>query len=119
MLLSPAGCDCRHIHGFRLPFKMHAMKRGNSRRLIGFAAIFLLALAAVAFYTVRDFLAAFVLFSFVFVALGAAIVLVISAEEALVWIARRIEGYFGRLRSRHLALAAHAGAHQSGLGNHS
>jgi hypothetical protein len=91
---------------------MPAMKRQNTRRIFGAAAVLGLALAALAFYAVRDLLAAFVLFSVAFFAIGAAVLLVATAEEALVWGMRWTEGCFGRFRARHLALASHP-AHAS------
>jgi hypothetical protein len=83
------------------------MKPPNGRHILESAAVLALALAALAFYAVRDFLAAFVLFSFVFLAFGAALLLIASAEEALVWVIRWTETYFGRFRARHLSLASH------------
>jgi hypothetical protein len=41
------------------------MKLENKRRIIESGVVLALALAALAFYSVRDFVAAFVLFSFV------------------------------------------------------
>ncbi|MDE3169566.1 MAG: hypothetical protein KGL75_05440 [Acidobacteriota bacterium] len=76
------------------------------------------ALAAVAFYTVREVLAAFVLFSLVFVAFGAALLLMISAEEALVWGMRNAETYFGRFRARHFALATGPATHRRHMSSH-
>lgn len=87
---------------------MRGMSRENTRRAGLAAAIMGFALAAIAFYAVRDFLAAFVLFSLVFLALAAALLVVISAEEALVWSMRWMEEQLGRFRARHFALAAHA-----------
>ena len=84
---------------------MLAMKPENKRRIIESGVVLALALAALAFYSVRDFAAAFVLFSFVFLAFGAALLLIVSAEEVLVWIMRRTEAYFAHFRSRHFALA--------------
>jgi hypothetical protein len=78
----------------------------NRRHTLESAAVLAFALAALAFYAVRDFLAAFVLFSFVFLACGAALLLILSAEEALVWVMRRTETYFAHFRARHLALAS-------------
>lgn len=97
---------------------MRAMKREKARRVIASVGVLGIALAAVAFYAVRDLLAAFVLFSVIFVALAAALLLIISAEEALVWGARWIENCLGRIRARHFALAGHAGAQHSGFSNH-
>lgn len=82
------------------------------------AAVMGFALAAVAFFAVRDFLAAFVLFSLVFVAFGAALLLVISAEEALVWSMRQAETYFGRFRARHFALATGPATRRRHLPSH-
>jgi len=81
------------------------MKPGSTRRIVESAVVLAFAVAALAFYAVRDFLAAFVLFSFVFLAFGAALLVILSAEEVLVWAMRRTETYFGRFRTRHLALA--------------
>ncbi|GEM_PF-4078906 len=77
------------------------------RNAVLFATILAFALAATAFFAVRDFLAAFLLFSFIFVAIGFALLLVISAEEALVWSLRWTENHLVRFRSRHLLLATH------------
>jgi hypothetical protein len=89
------------------------MRRKNTRRIVESAAVLVFALAALAFYSVRDFLAAFVLFSFVFVAFGAALLLIFSAEEVLVWFIRRTETYFAHFRTRHLALAANSAHRRS------
>lgn len=75
------------------------------------AAVLILALAAIAFYFVRDLLAAFAIFSLVFLGLGLALLAVFSAEEVLLWIMRRTEGYFSQFRARHLAPAAHPSQH--------
>lgn len=88
------------------------MNRENAHRIIAAAAVLGGALAALAFYSVRDLIAAFVLFSVVFLGLGIALLAVLSAEEALVWALHRTEVYFGRFRSRRLALVAHPGDHQ-------
>ncbi|MGH9562163.1 MAG: hypothetical protein ACRD3S_11980 [Terracidiphilus sp.] len=88
------------------------MRRENAHRVVAATAVLGFALAALAFYGVRNYLAAFVLFSFIFLALAGALLLVISAEEALVWALRWTENVFGRyLHTRHLALATHS-AHQ-------
>jgi len=81
---------------------MRAMKPENRRHIIESATVLAFALAALAFYAVRDLAAAFVLFSFVFLAFGAALFLILSAEEALVWIMRRTEARFAHVRARHL-----------------
>ncbi|HVB85092.1 MAG TPA: hypothetical protein VNK23_00295 [Candidatus Dormibacteraeota bacterium] len=88
------------------------MNRENTHRVIASAAVLVFALAALAFYSVRDLMAAFVLFSVVFLGLGIALLAVLSAEEAVVWVLKRTEIYFGRFRTRHFALAQHAGVHQ-------
>jgi len=94
------------------------MKREKSRRVIEAASTLGFALAALAFYSVRDLMAAFVLFSIVFLALGIAFLAVLSAEEALVWALHRTENYFEHYRSRRVALAAHPVTHRpSGDGN--
>jgi hypothetical protein len=82
------------------------MKAKDARHMIESAAVLAFALAALAFYSVRDFVAAFVLFSFVFLAFAAALLLIFSAEEAVVWVMRRTETYFAHFRARHLALAS-------------
>ena len=87
---------------------MRAMKTKNTRHILESATILAFALAALAFYAVRDFLAAFVLFSFIFLAFGAALLLILSAEEALVWIMRRTETYFAHFRARHLVPAGNS-----------
>lgn len=87
---------------------MRSMKREITRRAIVFAAILGFTLAAFGFFAVRDFLAAFLLFSLVFMAIGVALLLVISAEEALVWGLRWTEDHLMRFRARHLVLAAHS-----------
>jgi hypothetical protein len=56
------------------------------------------------------------LFSVVFLALAAALFLVLSAEEGLVWAMRWTEACFGRFRSRRFALAANA-THDQQFGN--
>lgn len=89
---------------------MRGMKRENTRRAAATAAVLVLALGAIAFYTVRDFLAAFVLFCLVFLALAAALAVVVSIEEAMVWAMRWTERSLGRLRAHHFALAAHPGS---------
>lgn len=83
------------------------MERENTRRIIAAVSVLIFALAGVAFYSVRDFLAAFAMFSVLLIGLGIALLAVLSAEEALVWTVRHTEGYFGRFRARRLALAAH------------
>jgi len=75
------------------------------------AGVLIFALAGLAFYSVRDFLAAFAMFSVLFLGLGIALLAVFSAEEALVWTMRRTEGYFGRFRARRLTLATHPAQH--------
>jgi predicted lysophospholipase L1 biosynthesis ABC-type transport system permease subunit len=92
---------------------MSAMKPENKRHILESAAVLACALAALAFYSVRDFLAAFVLFSFVFLAFGAALLLIVSAEEALVWVMRRTETYFAHFRARHFAVAGHSAHRRS------
>jgi hypothetical protein len=92
---------------------MAAMKRENTRRIMASTAVLGLALAAVSFYSVRDLMAAFVLFSIVSLALGAALFLVLSAEQAVVWAVRWTESHVGHFTTaRHLGLAAHAGIPQ-------
>lgn len=93
------------------------MKRENTRRIVAFAAVLGFGLAALAFYSVRDLLAAFALFSLISLGLGIALLAVLSAEEALVWAMRRTEGYFDRFRAHHLELATHAAHHHFGKGN--
>lgn len=83
------------------------MKRENIRRIIAAVAVLIFALAGLAFYSVRDLLAAFMMFSVLLLGLGIALLAVLSAEEALVWTVRHTEGYFGRFRARRLALAMH------------
>ena len=85
------------------------MKRENTHRAIAFATVLGGALAALASYAVRDIVAAFLLFSLIFLGLGIALLAVLSAEEALVWAFRRSEVYFARFRQRQLTLAAHPG----------
>jgi hypothetical protein len=85
------------------------MKRENAHRIIAFTAVLGFGLAALAFYSVRDMMAAFALFSVAFLGLGIALLAVLSAEEAVVWVLHRSEVYFGRFRHRHLALASHPG----------
>jgi hypothetical protein len=86
---------------------MRFMKQDNARRIIAAVTVLIFALAGLAFYSVRDLMAAFAMFSIVFLGLGIALLAVLSAEEALVWTVRHTEGYFGRFRARRLALAAH------------
>jgi len=86
------------------------MKREQTRRITASAAVLGFALAALAFYSVRDLMAAFILFSLIFLGLGIALLAVLSAEEALVWSLRRTETFFARFRQRRLALAAHSAA---------
>ena len=92
------------------------MKRENVHRVVAAVAVLGLALAALAFYGVRDYLAAFVLFSAIFLALAGALLIVIAVEEALVWTLRWTENVFVRyFHARHLTLAANpAHQHRSG-----
>lgn len=94
------------------------MKAENTHRIIAFTVVLGFALAALAFYSVRDMMAAFALFSVAFLGLAIALLAVLSAEEALVWALHRSEVCFTRLHQRHLAPATHPGAQRhSGNGN--
>lgn len=94
------------------------MKRENIRRIIAAVAVLIFALAGLAFYSVRDLMAALAMFSVLLLGLGIALLVVLSAEEALVWTVRHTEGYFGRFRARRLALATHSAQHHHfGSGN--
>jgi hypothetical protein len=83
------------------------MKRGATLSIVGTAAVLGVALAAINSYSVRDYLAALLIFSVALLTLGVLLLLVISAEEVLLWAMRWTERYFKRLRARQFPLAAY------------
>jgi hypothetical protein len=90
------------------------MKRGTALWIAATAAVLGITLAALTSYSVRDYLAALLIFSVAFLALGVLLLVAISAEEVLLWAMRWTESYFQRLRLRQFPFAAHL-VHQSRL----
>jgi hypothetical protein len=82
------------------------MKRSDSykvlKAVVGAIAV---ALAATAFYTVREFLAALLIFSVLFGAVGTALLILILLQEAALRGVIQIESHLTNVRARYAAAA--------------